>query len=505
MGMEVGQDAERVKEMEDDYYSDSEVVAHVREILKSATQGDVEHYEELVNELNGVINCPDRLDDDQEALLVASSSAKFIDACLDMLVCHFLPPPKVVNFVTHPKGLARKKEVLDRIHSAISDIADLVPLSPLRLLPIILHRMPRMTARTPYAALLHLDDTCFLISIYVESMLRLEGGAIGELVGSTMIMAVVDRLIDLDVEIGWDDILQEDCSKGIFDMELEDVREDSDDDKTIGSELPKIALNGQSLGGNIVADKLDNLMALTCEHLKSCAENGRLVKSFQMTVLNAYKSKFAQFVVFYACSLDPEICGARFAVLLADIFVSSTQPLLNRMSAVAYLASYLSRGRFLSSSFVGSMLKRLVDWCVEYCQNHFGEEKRMNPAAHQIFYSACQAVMYVLCFRMRSLMDVPLLKSQLFNMPLESILRHPLDPLKVCLPSIVEEFLQQAKSAGLFTISENFLFNNVLESNLSKAFEPHGLLENSHRQLIIDSEGMDDRESLPLAYTSSAD
>ncbi|XP_058073393.1 uncharacterized protein LOC131222367 [Magnolia sinica] len=509
MGMEATPDVEGFHEMTDDYYSDSEVVSHVRDVLKSATQGDVEHYNELV----GVINHTEQLEVDQEALLVpslrslsgavssidivhheallssifrmsiwnyrrdamdallelivslAASSGKFVDACLDMLVFNFLPPPTLLSFVTQPRGLARKEEVLDRVHSALGDIADLVPLAPLRLLPIIIQRMPRMHTREAY------------IALYVESMLRLESGAIGELVGSTMLMAVVDRLIDLDMEIGWEDILQEDSSKGIFDMELEDVEEHSDDDKTIGNELPKGSLTRQSLGGNVIADKLDTLMVLTCEHLKSCTENGRLVKvfetliqSFQITVLNAYKSKFAQFVVFYACSLDPENCGVKFAVVLADIFVSSTQPPLTRMSAVAYLASYLSRGRFLSSSFVASILKRLVDWCFAYCHFRNGEEKTMNPAAHRVFYSAWQAVMYVLCFRMRSMMDVPHLKSQLFHMPLEPILRHPMDPLKVCLPSIVEEFLRQAKAACLFTVSETFLFNNVLDSEFSKAF-----------------------------------
>lgn len=32
------------------------------------------------------------------------------------------------------------------------------------------------------------------------------------------------------MEIGWDDILQEDSGKGIFDMELEDVEENADVD-----------------------------------------------------------------------------------------------------------------------------------------------------------------------------------------------------------------------------------------------------------------------------------
>lgn len=38
-----------------------------------------------------------------------------------------------------------------------------------------------------------------LILIYVENMLKLESGAIGDLVGRTMLVAIMDKLIDLDV------------------------------------------------------------------------------------------------------------------------------------------------------------------------------------------------------------------------------------------------------------------------------------------------------------------
>lgn len=45
--------------------------------------------------------------------------------------------------------------------------------------------------------------------------------------------------------------------------------------------------------------------------------------------------------------------------------------------------------------------------------------------------------MYVLCFRMRSIMDIPRLKSQLLLMPIETILKHDLNPLKVSVLDIV--------------------------------------------------------------------
>lgn len=41
--------------------------------------------------------------------------------------------------------------------------------------------------------------------------------------------------------------------------------------------------------------------------------------------------------------------------------------------------------------------------------------------------------MYILCFRMRAILDASHLRQLLFHMPLVSILCHPnLDPLKVC-------------------------------------------------------------------------
>ncbi|KAK1288194.1 hypothetical protein QJS10_CPB19g00090 [Acorus calamus] len=81
-----------------------------------------------------------------------------------------------------------------------------------------------------------------------------------------------------------------------------------------------------------------------------------------------------------------------------------------------------------------------------------------------------EAVMYVLCFRMRSMVDVPHHKSQLFGVHLERILQHHLDPLQVCLPSIVEEFLRQAKAAHLFFMSKTFLFDDLLDSELLKSY-----------------------------------
>ncbi|KAH9662237.1 RNA polymerase I specific transcription initiation factor RRN3 protein [Citrus sinensis] len=416
MGRELPKDSAESHEMEDVNISDLELVYHVREALTSVQSGDNDNYNQLV----AVMHLSGCLDPDNRALLetslkalsgavsyidishhesllvsifgmsmwnsdpdimdamkgliisLAASDGKYVDSCLTMLVSNFTPPSYFLDKLKEPHGIERKHQVLSRVHAALKSISDLVPLAPMRLLPIVLQRMPTVHNK---------HERLKMIVVYTENMLKLESSTMGEFVRSTMLMAVVDRLIDLDMEIGWDDILHDDFSKGIFEMELEDVEEAADDAEQVGDELPSGFLSRKSLSGNLIAELLDSLMVLTFEHLESCEGTGCLIEvfeillqSFQITVLNTYKSKFAQ------------------------------------------------------------------------------------------------AIMYVLCFRMRSIMDIPRLKSRLLLMPLETVLKHDLNPLKVCLPSVVSEFLQQSKAAHLFTVSESFIFSDMLESELSRDF-----------------------------------
>ncbi|KAK4781127.1 hypothetical protein SAY87_017233 [Trapa incisa] len=490
----------------DEVFTDNELVHLVRNALKSIVLGDGKSYHDLI----GVMHQKGPMSPDEVAMLVtclkalsgaassidlthhqallstifsmsmwnyvpeimdaiidlvismAASNGKYVDPCLSMLIRNFTPPYSFLRMMKQPRGLSIKEQVLSRVHSALEGISRLVPLAPMVLLTLIVQRMPRQ------------NDNEDVLLMYVENMFRLESGSIGHLVGSTMFVAVVDRMIDLDLDIAWEDILQDDAGKGIFQLELDEINEIDDEIENDGNEPLGAQMNRMGVVGNAIAEKLDSLLALTFGHLESCKEQGRLnevfgtlLNSFQTTVLTAYKSKFAQFVMFYACALDPEDCGVIFARTLLDIFVCNDYPPMTRMSAVAYLASYLARGKFISTDFVVEILRRLVDWCMDYCKIQNGDT---NPELHRSFYSGCQAIMYVLCFRMRSLVHIPGFKSQLSRMPLESILKHRLDPLRVCLPSVVEEFLRQAKAAHLFTVSKTFVFDNLPESELSRTF-----------------------------------
>ncbi|KAH0943124.1 hypothetical protein HID58_002761 [Brassica napus] len=45
----------------------------------------------------------------------------------------------------------------------------------------------------------------------------------------------------------------------------------------------------------------------------------KLFEAFENYIMDIHKTKVSQFLMFYACSLDPENCGVKFAVKLMDI------------------------------------------------------------------------------------------------------------------------------------------------------------------------------------------
>lgn len=95
-----------------------------------------------------------------------------------MLVVNFMPPSApssasyFVELLKQPRGLSKKIQVLDRVHSTLKDISHVVPLSPLRLEKIVRDRMPniytkepvRSNSRIPYV-LLSIINCVFILGL----------------------------------------------------------------------------------------------------------------------------------------------------------------------------------------------------------------------------------------------------------------------------------------------------------------------------------------------------
>ncbi|GAB4861674.1 hypothetical protein Ancab_036927 [Ancistrocladus abbreviatus] len=83
---------------------------------------------ELWNRCQG---CVSRVD------YMLASNGKLVDSCLEMPVNNFTPPYSFLQVLNQPRGVAKKDQVLGRVHSALKDIAALVPLALSSLLSIL--------------------------------------------------------------------------------------------------------------------------------------------------------------------------------------------------------------------------------------------------------------------------------------------------------------------------------------------------------------------------------
>ncbi|XP_074363385.1 sorting nexin 2A-like, partial [Apium graveolens] len=70
---------------------------------------------------------------------LAAVSGKYLHLCLDMLVRNFVPPLSFLRLLQYP-----------RVHAALKEIADLVPLAPLRFEKVIKERMPHRSSKQPW-------------------------------------------------------------------------------------------------------------------------------------------------------------------------------------------------------------------------------------------------------------------------------------------------------------------------------------------------------------------
>ncbi|CAM9149975.1 unnamed protein product, partial [Hapterophycus canaliculatus] len=99
----------------------------------------------------------------------------------------------------------------------------------------------------------------------------------------------------------------------------------------------------------------------------------RLLKSlllvFEESILPTHRSKFVQFVLFFASGRAQGL-GHALTSKLVEVLRDDARPKLVRQSSVAYLASFLARGSFVEPSLVAAAVQSLLDWAGQYLDQH---------------------------------------------------------------------------------------------------------------------------------------
>lgn len=284
-------------------------------------------------------------------------------------------------------------------------------------------------------------------------------------------LVAIDEQVQQDIEDMEDEeedrLLQRPSSK---DGDDEDS-DDSDIDSLSESEETVSAEEQQVRDVRLKVAKMDGTLDLLFEYYtplvddlaspRSSPAYQELMAHFASFIL-PHRCRHAQFLQFHF-SLRSPAHTSMFVQQCLDLAVNRTGSAREKMTACAYIASFVARGARIPRSSIQEIFKLLCDYLDEmrvqyepYCR---GPDRKISSG---LYYSVAQALLYIFCFRWRDLVagssrpeyeheddiDAEDILADGYELQwlsgiqdsLRANIHSKLNPLKVCSPAIVQEF-----------------------------------------------------------------
>uniref|UniRef100_A0A2I3LZJ7 RRN3 homolog, RNA polymerase I transcription factor n=1 Tax=Papio anubis TaxID=9555 RepID=A0A2I3LZJ7_PAPAN len=428
----------------------------VTEVLLKYKKGETNDFELLKNQLLDPdikrlpwLNRSQTVVEEYLAFLgnLVSAQTVFLRPCLSMIASHFVPPRVIIKEGDVDVSDSEDEDDnlpanFDTCHRALQIIARYVPSTPWFLMPILVEKFPfvRKSERT--------------LECYVHNLLRIS--VYFPTLRHEILELIIEKLLKLDVNASRQDIEDAeetatqtcggtDSTEGLFNMDEDEETEH--DTKAGPARLDQMV--------HPVAERLDILMSLVLSYMKDvCYVDGKvdnsktkdlyrdLINIFDKLLLPTHASCHVQFFMFYLCSFKLGFAEA-FLEHLWKKLQDPSNPAIIRQAAGNYIGSFLARAKFIPLITVKSCLDLLVNWLHIYLNNQdSGTKAFCDVVLHGPFYSACQAVFYTFVFRHKQLLSGNLKEGlrYLQSLNFERIVMSQLNPLKVCLPSVVNFF-----------------------------------------------------------------
>ncbi|KAE8579731.1 hypothetical protein XENTR_v10024164 [Xenopus tropicalis] len=375
---------------------------------------------------------------------LVSAQTVYLRSCLSMIISHFVPARVIIRDgdVDISDSDDEDEDIISTFntcHRALQIIAKYVPSAPRFLMPILVEKFPytNKSARTLECYVHNL----LRISIYFPT-LRLE-----------ILELVVEKLLKMDVSASRQNIeeAEESAYQGGGEQNKEEGLFNMDEDL---QEMTTTSVVNETMA-HPVAERLDILILTLCSYIKDvCLTNGALdlnktkdmyrdlLAVFDKLILPTHASCHVQYFMFYICSFRLGIAEA-FVEHLWKKLQNPNNPPVIRQAAANYIGSFLARAKFIPLVTVKACLDLLVNWLHGYIDNQdAGSRAYCDVTVHGPFYAACQAVFYSFIFRHNQFLEGNMRKglAYLQNLNLERIVMCQLNPLKICLPSVVNFF-----------------------------------------------------------------
>ncbi|KAG0290015.1 hypothetical protein BGZ96_006513 [Linnemannia gamsii] len=387
----------------------------------------------------------------------------------------------------------------ERVHQALKYILGLIPTGATSLFPLLAHEFP------------HKRESIYAHTVYVKNILRVLEYA--PVLRTQILGLVIERIIQVDVEIQVElEELEDSDTEVAYDFDSaddddeEDISDDSDsdsdDDSDSGSDSDGVQVAVMDI--KKMTKKLDGMLFLVFSYLEgyvnSCRHlptpNGRmpapveelflvLLQIFMGTILQTFKSRHTQFILFYIVSLSPQFSDY-FLGALGTKILDKSQPEVIRVSAAAYMSSFVSRAKYLDIRQVLMVIDMLGNFVLELVAKvDTGSNVLPDADRYAVFYAVVQALMYIFCFRWRVLevgaenkirsskddfdsagmivgsMDSPDVNSSRGGVgrqwhsglnSLQRVVTSRLNPLKMCSSNVVKQFARISQSLDFMYI-----------------------------------------------------
>ncbi|KAG0320571.1 hypothetical protein BG000_003517 [Podila horticola] len=402
----------------------------------------------------------------------------------------------------------------NRVHQALKYILDLIPTGPTSLFPLLVAEFP------------HKRESIRAHVTFVKNILTILDYA--PILREQVLAIIIDRIIKIDVEIQVElEELEDSDTEVVYDFDLGNLGDngedgendsDSDSDSDAGSnsdsdsEAPEVSV----LNIKDMTHKLDMMLLHvflylerfinSCRHLPMV--NGQppapiqstfmiLLTIFNKTILQTFKSRHTQFLLFYYMSIATQFSDYFLGCLCRQI-LDKSQPQIMRIAAAAYLSSFVARAKYLDIRQVGMVVEMLGAFALQFVEQvDTGSHILPDAERYAIFYASVQALLYIFCFRWKILviggearpvasnkddfdsagmivgtMDSPSIPAETAVRqwhsglaPLQRIVTSRLNPLKMCSDNVVKQFARLSNSLNFMYIYP------ILEQN-KKIFIP---------------------------------
>ena len=375
-------------------------------------------------------------------------------------------------------------QIRRRVHVALRTLLRLVPTGSNVLAGVLDSNFPG-TSSTKKAHIRYVHNLLTIIDYAPE--LRCEIYAL-----------ITDRVVKIDVQVQIDIAgLADDAGDGIvrgISQSREEVIDQSDgEDSEIDSDDEDEGIESESqkekkITANI--EKLDLMLDIMFETYDSLFSDPKqsaigldtLLAQFDSIILPTYRSRHTQFLLFHFAQTTPRLVDIFIGILLRTAFDKSCAAIIRQASA-AYLASFVARGKHVSTSIVRDVFDYIAGQLSQLRTQHIPGCRGPDPRRYSLYYALVQALLYIFCFRWRDLIikpDDPITPSPPLlpygTDPDEEEKQHPtflpgirdalnqnvfskLNPLRVCAPVIAEQFASMAYHLGVMYVYA------LLESN----------------------------------------